>query len=90
MTEKYSLYRPRYKNISVDDMMSFIKVMDTCFSDIEVEGNNVRFKGNELQQLSFDAFNEMYPKFFDKKQLGFIEKTGEVGKLPLQNITIEV
>lgn len=83
MPEKYSLYRPRYKNISVDDMISFIKVMDTCFSDIEVEGNNVRFKGNELQQLAFDAFNEICNMRFDYPE-------SEVGKLPLQNITIEV
>ena len=89
MPEKYSNYKPRYKNISVDDMMGFLKVLDACTDSINFENGVLRFAGHELKQLSFDAFNEMYPKFFDKKQLGFIEKTGEAGKLPLQNITIE-
>ena len=90
MPEKYSNYRPRYKNISVDDMMGFLKVLDTCTDSINFENGVFRFAGHELKQLSFDAFNEMYPKFFSKEESRRIEKTGEVGNLPLQNINIEV
>lgn len=80
----------KYNDITTDDMIGFLKVLDTAFDDIRIDGNSIRFKDSGLAQKAFDAFNEMKPDYFTKADNRLIQKTGEVGTVELTNIKLEL
>ena len=80
----------KYKDITTDDMMSFLKVLDMAFYDIRIDGNSIRFKDSGLAQTAFDAFNVIRPDYFSSADNRHIQKTGEVGTVELTNIKLDV
>ena len=80
----------KYKDITTDDVISFLKVLDEAFSDIRIDYNSIRFKDSGLAQTAFDAFNEIRPDYFSSADNRHIQKTGEVGTVELTNIKLEL